>query len=126
MNNTRTVSTILLNRNNAADTIGCLRSLRYLRGVQREAIVVDNGSTDDSVACIRAAVAHFGFPVTVLEIGSNVGIRHALKQGADYLWLLNTDAIPHPNALRSLAEVMEQDAQVGAVGLGECYCVYNS
>ena len=80
---------VLLNWNNAADTIGCLRSLRHLRGVQREVVVVDNGSTDDSVACIRAAVADIGFPVTVLETGSNVGIRHALEQGADYLWLLN-------------------------------------
>ena len=62
--------------------------------------------------------------MTVLETGSNlgfgggcnVGIRHALEQGTDYLWLLNTDAIPHPDALRSLVEVMERDAQVGAVG----------
>lgn len=124
MNDAGTVSIILLNWNNAADTIRCLRSLRYLRGVRPEVIVVDNGSTDDSVACIRAAIAHLGFPVTVLETGSNlgfgggcnVGIRHALEQGADYLWLLNTDAIPHPDAVRSLVEAMERDAQVGAVG----------
>ena len=124
MSKTGTVATILLNWNNAADTIRCLRSLRYLRGARPEVVVVDNGSTDDSVACIRAAAAHLGFPVTILETGSNlgfgggcnVGIRHALEQGADYLWLLNTDAIPHPDALRSLVEVMERDAQVGAVG----------
>ena len=124
MSKTGTVATILLNWNSAADTIRCLRSLRYLRGVRPEVVVVDNGSTDDSVACIRAAAAHLGFPVTILETGSNlgfgggcnVGIRHALEQGADYLWLLNTDAIPHPDALRSLVEAMERDAQVGAVG----------
>ncbi|MDA8153518.1 MAG: glycosyltransferase [Acidithiobacillus sp.] len=124
MSKTGTVATILLNWNNAADTIRCLRSLRYLRGARPEVVVVDNGSTDDSVACIRAAAAHLGFPVTILETGSNlgfgggcnVGIRHALEQGADYLWLLNTDAIPHPDALRSLVEAMERDAQVGAVG----------
>ncbi len=124
MNNGMAVYAVLLNWNNATDTIRCLRSLRHLRGVQPHIVVIDNGSTDDSVARIRAATVPLELPVTILETGSNlgfgggsnVGIRHALEQGADYLWLLNTDAIPHPDALRSLVEAMEWDAQVGAVG----------
>ncbi|MBU2790608.1 glycosyltransferase [Acidithiobacillus caldus] len=124
MSNSRTVFTILLNWNNAADTIGCLRSLRYLRGVRPEVIVIDNGSTDDGVTEIRSSAKRLGFPVTILETGSNlgfgggcnVGIRHALERGADFVWLLNTDAIPHPDSLCALVEVMEWNAEVGAVG----------
>ena len=87
-------------------------------------IVVDNGSTDNSVAHIHAA-----FPgVLILENeknlgfagGNNTGIRHALAHGADYVWLLNNDTKPDPHALSELVAKALTDTKIGAVA-SICY-----
>jgi len=85
---------------------------------------VDNGSTDDSVSRISAA-----FPdITLLKTdrnlgfagGNNVGIRDALAHGADYVWLLNNDTKPAPDALSALVAKANTDRQIGAVA-SICY-----
>jgi GT2 family glycosyltransferase len=48
--------------------------------------------------------------------GCNVGIRHALAAGADYVWLVNSDATVDPGALAALVRVAEENPAVGAVG----------
>ena len=111
---------ILLNWHGWQDTIACLESLASLDYTNYSVLMVDNGSTDDSVARIRAA--HPGVPI--LETGRNlgfsggcnVGIRRALEEGADYVWLLNNDTTVDPQALTDMVAVAEADPGVGAVG----------
>ena len=114
------VYVIVLNWNNYPYTLGCLASLEKLDYPNYHIIVVDNGSTDDSVRRIRNAYPS----VTLLKIegnvgfagGNNVGIRYALEQGADYVWLLNNDTRVDPNALTAMVSVAERDPKAGAVG----------
>jgi GT2 family glycosyltransferase len=97
-----------------------LSSLEFLDYPDYKVIVVDNGSTDNSVAEIRKAHPQ----ITLLETGrnlgfaggNNVGIRYALEQGADYVWLLNNDTKADPHALTAMVEVAESDPRIGAVG----------
>ena len=59
------VALVVLNWNNAGDTLRCLASLEALTYPNYGLLVVDNGSTDDSVQRIRAV-----YPtVTLLETG---------------------------------------------------------
>lgn len=111
------VAIIIVNWNGKADTLECLFSLGEDTYQNKQIIVVDNGSTDDSVSVIRAA-----YPVvTVLETGANlgftggnnVGIDYALKQGADYVFLLNNDTTVEPDALIALVEAAEVDLSYG-------------
>ena len=83
-------------------------------------IIVDNGSTDDSVKQIRSA-----FPQhTLIENeknlgfaeGNNVGLREGLKQGAELLILLNNDTVVAPNFLKELVHAAEKHPEVGAFG----------
>jgi GT2 family glycosyltransferase len=83
-------------------------------------LIVDNGSTDGSEAVLRERFSdielirndvNFGFAG-----GNNVGISHALTQGADYVWLLNNDTVVAPDALSALVHVAEGDDRVGMVG----------
>jgi GT2 family glycosyltransferase len=46
--------------------------------------------------------------------GNNVGMRYAMKLGADYTWLLNNDTVVDPGAL-SLADAF-RDPKVGIAG----------
>jgi GT2 family glycosyltransferase len=83
-------------------------------------LVVDNGSTDDSVA--RIAAARPG--VRLIETGANLGfaggnnaaIKMALDEGASYVWLLNNDTVVEPGALTALVDALETDSKAGAAG----------
>lgn len=49
--------------------------------------------------------------------GMNVGVQYALQQGrADYVWLLNNDAVVDRNALNELVEHMRADPAIGICG----------
>jgi GT2 family glycosyltransferase len=119
MNSPR-VAIIVLNWNGRDDTLDCLASLDRLDYPAYEVVVVDNGSSDDSVAAIRAPYPQ----VTLIETGdnlgyvggNNVGLEHAKAIGADYALLLNNDTEVAPNFLSLLVEVAEENPTVGIVG----------
>lgn len=96
----------ILNFDRADETIACLRSVERLESGAPEVLVVDNGSNDNSAGRIREA-----FPgVEVLALQRNLGfggghnraLEMALERGYDYVWLLNNDAQPDPQALTAL------------------------
>ena len=94
---------LILNWNNGADTIDCVRSCLSLEGQDGHILVIDNGSTDGSVAEIRKTYPTLEIIQTGENLGfaggNNVGIRHALERDADYVWLLNNDTTAEPQAL---------------------------
>ncbi len=114
------VSIVIVNWNGKKDTIACLASIKAMRKTDAvvDTIVVDNGSTNDSVFAIKTRHPW----VRVIELpdnvgftgGNNVGIREALLRGADYVWLLNNDTIVDLNALTILNAF--EDESVGVVG----------
>ncbi len=114
------VSIIILNYNGREDTLACLRSMEHLTYPTVEVIVVDNGSTDGSVEAFRAQHPRFKLIETGANLGftggNNVGIHHALEQGADYILLLNNDTIVAPDMLDVMVDVMEADAHIGVAG----------
>jgi GT2 family glycosyltransferase len=110
------VTIIILNWNGKEDTLDCLHSLRRSSYSNFTTIVVDNGSTDGSVPAIRKA-----FPdLVVIENrdnsgftgGNNIGIRHALENGAEYVWLLNNDTIIEPDTLAKLVAKAESSPDI--------------
>lgn len=114
------VTVVVLNWNGWRDTAECLRSLRSITYPKAKIVVVDNGSTDDSVVRLREQFRD----VKILETGANLGfgggnnagIRYALGNGSTYVWLLNNDAVAHADALAALVQVAETDRRLGAVG----------
>jgi GT2 family glycosyltransferase len=114
------VHIVTLNWQNWRETFEVLYALRELKYSPFKTVVVDNGSKDDSVRRLRET-----FPeVEILENGANLGfaggnnvaIRRALDAGADYVWLINNDAKPAPDALAALVALAERDPRAGAVG----------
>lgn len=118
------VACIVLNWNGWQDTLDCLDALKQCAYPRLTVIVVDNGSTDDSVPRIRAAHPD----ILLLESrknlgfagGNNIGIRHALAHGTDYVWLLNNDTKPAADALSALMAKVLTDKGIGAIA-SICY-----
>lgn len=100
------VCIITVNWNGKSDTLACLRSLAADQHPSKVVIVVDNGSTDDSVATIRCEHPW----VTVLETGenlgfsgaNNLGLAHSYSIGAAYTYFLNNDTESEPDAIGHL------------------------
>jgi len=111
---------VILNWNGWRDTLDCVASCRKLAYDNARIVVIDNGSSDDSEKILRDNLpdieviqsgANLGFAG-----GNNVGIRHAMDHGADYVWLLNNDTVVDPFALTALVEAAGQDSRAGMAG----------
>jgi hypothetical protein len=102
------VSIVIVNWNGKKDTVACLDSLKRMnsKGCDLRIIVVDNGSTNDSVAVISRAHPQVRLIETGSNIGfsggNNIGIKAALATGAGYIWLLNNDTIVQREALSNI------------------------
>jgi len=114
------VFTVILNTNRREDTLACLASLERCRYPRHTTIVLDNASTDGSVGSIRSsfpAVQNLALAENRGYAGNNnVGLRAAVAQGADWVFVLNEDTIVDPECLGHLVEVGESDARNGFVG----------
>jgi len=123
------ISVIILNWNGWTDTIECLKSLKSAEVPVRENgpetvrfFVVDNGSTDDSLAKFEKFRYDPSAPAfTLVETGQNlgfaggmnVGIRRAIDDGASWILLLNNDTTVTPAFLRLLTAAGDRDPHIG-------------
>ena len=82
-----------------------------------ELVIVDNHSTDDTVAFIEENYPKAKLFKEKQNLGfgqaNNKGIRYALNQGADYVYLLNQDAYLEANTIEKLIEICQQDHTFG-------------
>jgi GT2 family glycosyltransferase len=108
-------SIVIVSLNGRALLADCLDALAVQDYPQDrvETILVDNGSTDDSVAFVREAYPY----VRVVEVGYNLGFAGGNNLGArvatgDYLALINNDARADPRWLRALVEALEGQPEV--------------
>lgn len=111
------ISIIVVNWNNASDTIACIASLHNVQYPAYDIIVVDNGSHDGLADTIQAAAdditlirneQNLGFAV-----GNNIGIQHALKNGADAVLLLNNDTTVDPDILNAFTTALDALPEAG-------------
>ncbi len=123
--NVKKVFIILLNWNNWHETRECLESLNRVTYSNFEIVVVDNNSRVEE----KTEFGNFQFSIFNFQTrliwnaenlgfagGNNVGIKYALEHGADYVFLLNNDAIVSPDFLTELVKVAESDSSFGILG----------
>jgi GT2 family glycosyltransferase len=114
------VACVVVNWNNWQDTTKCLTSLREQSYQNLQVIVVDNGSSNDSVVRLRAEHPW----VTVVENGYNAGFSKAcntgaalgMERGADLVWLLNNDVVAPSDTAAKLVRTAVENPQAGVVG----------
>lgn len=108
-------SVIIANWNGARHLRVCLDSLRRQTHPDFEVIVVDNGSTDESVAMVQEAYPE----VRLLVLPENCGFVVACNRGAamargEVLVMLNNDTEAEPGWLEALCRALEAHPEAGA------------
>lgn len=103
---------VVLNWNGGEDTLAALASLEGI-----PAICVDNGSTDGSADLVEQRFPQVELIRTGANLGfaggNNVGIRRANGRGADWVLLLNNDAVAEPGLARALADAAQARPDAG-------------
>ncbi|WP_074736676.1 glycosyltransferase family 2 protein [Ruegeria halocynthiae] len=123
--------TVILNYKTPDMTLRSINAARQaMAGIAGEIIVVDNDSKDGSFEAISTHIQKQGWDrdnhVRVIQsghnggfgAGNNVGIRAGLSDGSrpDYVYILNSDAFPSPNAIDLLLTHLESTPEAGFAG----------
>lgn len=112
------ITVVIPNWNTQRWLAGCLDGLRAQHYRDFRIILVDNGSTDNSLAFVRQ---HYS-EVQILAFAKNMGFASAVnagiqQSGSEYVALLNVDTLPQPDWLGSLVKTMEDSPpEVGCLG----------
>lgn len=139
MTNKPILSVIIVNWNTADMTIDCIKSIyadKGLKNIPFEIILVDNASSDDSVAKINKLIKSAKLDNLKLLVNTdNLGFGKANNQGVkistgNFLLLLNTDTIilhsaisqslnwlsSHPEAYGCTAQLLNKDKTIQPSG----------
>ncbi len=109
---------------NGADFLAaCLHALLE-QNAPLAVTVVDNASTDNSVAVVRDVMASAPERIRLIENGynlgfaggCNVGLRHALSTDANIFVLLNQDTVVQAGWARAIVDTFAEREEAGIVG----------
>ncbi len=99
----------------------CLTSVLATDYPNFKLVVVDNASTDSSVAEISKFLPRVKLLSNQENLGfvggNNIGIAQALSQQADYIALLNPDTRVTPGWLAAVVDVGEAESDIGILGV---------
>jgi len=115
------VAIIILNWNGWKDTIECLESVFRNTYPNYQVIVIDNGSEGNDADVLEEKYKNY---IKVIRNkknlgfcgGNNVGIKDAVKNGSDYVLLLNNDTTVEPNFLDELVKIALRDEKISIIG----------
>lgn len=131
------VYVLIINWNGMEHLQGCFDSLMAIAYPNVRLLLIDNGSSDGSVAFVRNTYGNDS-RVEVLELdcnlgwagGNNAGMEHAMAAGADFIFLLNNDTAVAPDVIERLLEAAQQRPQTAALApkmlMFDCPDIVNS
>jgi GT2 family glycosyltransferase len=114
-----TLSIIIVNYNVKKLLEACLYSVeKAIQGVDAEVLIVDNASSDDSVAHLRSLFPSY----RLIENTSNKGFAKANNQGLSfasgkYVLFLNPDTVVPPDCIRKCIDFLHSHPLAGALGV---------
>jgi GT2 family glycosyltransferase len=117
---------VILNYNSYEDTVECLDSIKAIDYPNYNVVIVDNKSTDGSGIKIKEKLKDILFISSNdnkgYANGNNLGIEYALKNGAEYICVLNNDVVVETDFLTKVINKFKDDSTLGIVG--SCICDY--
>jgi GT2 family glycosyltransferase len=121
---TARVTVVIVNFNGGANVVRCLENLAAQTVPPERILLVDNASSDGSLAACRklvAARAGLAERTTIDALGANVGFAAGSNRGfaladTEFVALLNPDAFPEPRWLEALVVAAAAHPECAAFG----------
>ncbi len=116
------VTIIILHLKDIQCLVDCINSLNKITYNEFDILVVNNGPENSDLSNALSSISQHIIKIinTADNIGfargNNIGIRQALKDGAEYILLLNDDTEVAPDFLTNLIEVSEKQQDAGMLG----------
>ncbi len=119
-----TVTVVIVNFNGGDHVLRCLRCLASQTWLPQRIIVIDNASSDRSLAACRQLIGtdeRLATRTSIEESAANLGFAAAANRGialadTDLVALLNPDAFPEPHWLEALLAAAVAHSDVAAFG----------
>lgn len=110
---------IILNYCSLEDTLECVRCVRQVRYSRKTLLVIDNASPDGSGRELAKVLASGEFLQLTTNTGyaggNNVGIGIAVRQGADFVLIVNPDVRLPPSCIDDYVSALGSDPIIGAL-----------
>jgi len=112
------VAVVVVSYNTRDLLINCLASILESANPDNvEIIVVDNASSDGSLAAVRETYRKVITIANPANVGFGVACNQAIREStAPFILLLNSDATITPQSFQALLDVMSTNAHCGAAG----------
>src|SRR6218665_377600 len=112
------IFTIIVTYNGAAWIETCMKQLLQST-VSTEIIVIDNCSTDDTISILKKFEGKFLLITSDKNLGfgagNNIGIQHAIKNNASFIFLLNQDAYVEKDCIEKSVEALQANPEYGII-----------
>lgn len=116
------IAAVVVTYNRCERLQGCLEALLHQERPLDEILVIDNASTDNSREMLKEK---FEGKITNIRMKENLGgaygfyegVRLAFEKGHDWIWVMDDDVEPEPDALKALVDSPAfSDPSVGYLG----------
>jgi GT2 family glycosyltransferase len=128
MKNLPKVLCFTINFNGKEDTAELIKSIKKQNYPNYDILIVDNSRTDEDVKDLKKRFSWLKIIRNKTNMGcsiaNNQAIKYALKNGFDYIWVLNNDLIVDKECLNEMVKIITSDNSIAVVG-GKAY-VYGS
>ncbi len=110
--------------NRQQDLAECLASVKKLVYSNKQVLIVDNNSTDNTIQMVTELYPEAKIITLAENLGAassaNIGFTYALEKGAHYILRLDSDTVLTPTFLDHLVTAAEQNHQSGIL-VGKIY-----
>lgn len=117
------IGIVILNYNTQEETVECVESIVKTTNSNYKIYIVDNNSKDKSYERLKRLYLNYD-SIEVIKsekndgysAGNNLGIKKALSDGADVIFLSNSDIVFHENSLDAMYEYLLKNQNIGIIG----------
>lgn len=125
---------VVVSYNRKVLLLECINALLNQNLLSKKIIIVDNASTDGTVDFLKQNGLLQNKKVHLLCLDQNTGgaggfsagMKYAFENGADYVWMMDDDAIPHSTALEELMKHATTEHIYGSLAINGAYTAWTT